>query len=89
MNKPTFNSARLRAAALALCLAQTFLAPVAAVAASEPPIKLMSLRGAEINASDPEGDGTRYGRDQPPLPRLGARQGNRRNQDLGHPLQDP
>ena len=68
MNKPTFNSARLRAAALALCLAQTFLAPVAAVAASEPPIKLMSLRGAEINASDPEGDGTRYGRDQPPLP---------------------
>jgi cytochrome c-type protein NapB len=29
----------------------------------------MSLRGAEINASDPEGDGTRYGRDQPPLPR--------------------
>ena len=54
MNKPTFNSARLRAAALALCLAQTFLAPVAAVAASEPPIKLMSLRGAEINASDPE-----------------------------------
>ena len=61
MNKPTFNSARLRAAALALCLAQTFLAPVAAVAASEPPIKLMSLRGAEINASDPEGDGTRYG----------------------------
>ena len=69
MNKPTFNSARLRAAALALCLAQTFLAPVAAVAASEPPIKLMSLRGAEINASDPEGDGTRYGRDQPPLPR--------------------
>ena len=68
-NKPTFNSARLRAAALALCLAQTFLAPVAAVAASEPPIKLMSLRGAEINASDPEGDGTRYGRDQPPLPR--------------------
>ena len=69
MNKPTFNSARLRAAALALCLAQTFLAPAAAVAATEAPIKLMSLRGADINASDPEGDGTRYGRDQPPLPR--------------------
>ena len=32
MNKPTFHSARLRAAALAVCRAQTFLAPVAAVA---------------------------------------------------------
>jgi cytochrome c-type protein NapB len=29
----------------------------------------MTLRGAEINASDPEGDGTRYGRDSAPLPR--------------------
>jgi cytochrome c-type protein NapB len=73
MNKPTFNFARLRAAALAMTLSlglvQTFLAPAAAVAATEAPIKLQSLRGAEINASDPEGDGTRYGRDQAPLPR--------------------
>jgi len=73
MNKPTFNSTRLRAAALAMTLSlglvQTFLAPAAAVAATEAPIKLQSLRGAEINASDPEGDGTRYGRDQAPLPR--------------------
>ncbi|WP_079435462.1 nitrate reductase cytochrome c-type subunit [Zoogloea sp. LCSB751] len=72
MNKPTFNSARLRAAALALTLSaalvQSFFAPVAE-AATEAPVKLQSLRGAEINASDPEGDGTRYGRDQPPLPR--------------------
>ena len=41
MNKPTFKSPRLRAAALALtlsaALAQTFLAPAAAVAA-EPAI---------------------------------------------------
>jgi cytochrome c-type protein NapB len=29
----------------------------------------MTLRGADIQASDPEGEGTRYGRDQPPLPR--------------------
>jgi len=73
MNKPTFNSTCLRAAALAMTLSlglvQTFLAPAAAVAATEAPIKLQSLRGAEINASDPEGDGTRYGRDQAPLPR--------------------
>mgnify|MGYP000216853198 FL=1 len=73
MNKPTFNSTRLRAAALAMTLSlglvQTFLAPAAAVAATEAPVKLQSLRGAEINASDPEGDGTRYGRDQQPLPR--------------------
>ena len=73
MNKPTFNSTRLRAAALAMTLSlglvQTFLAPAAAVAATEAPIKLQSLRGAEIDASDPEGDGARYGRDQAPLPR--------------------
>lgn len=73
MNKPTFNSTRLRAAALAMTLsvglAQAFLAPAAALAATEAPVKLQSLRGAEINASDPEGDGTRYGRDQQPLPR--------------------
>ena len=69
MNKPTLNSTRLRAAALALCLAQTFLAPAVVVAATEAPVKLQSLRGAEINASDPEGDGTRQGCDQPPLPR--------------------
>ena len=73
MNKPTFNSTRRRAAALAMTLSrglvQTFLAPAAAVAATAAPIKLQRLRGAEINASDPEGDGTRYGRDQAPLPR--------------------
>ena len=73
MNKPTFKSTRLRAAALALTLSaalgQALLAPADAFAASEPAIKLMTLRGADIQASDPEGDGTRYGRDQAPLPR--------------------
>ena len=42
MNKPTFNSTRLRAAALAMTLsmslAQTFLAPAAAMAATEAPV---------------------------------------------------
>lgn len=68
MNKPTFKSTRLRAAALALTLSaalgQALLAPADAFAASEPAIKLMTLRGADIQASDPEGDGTRYGRDR-------------------------
>lgn len=73
MNKPTFKSTRLRAAALALTLSaafgQAFLAPADAFAAGEPAIKLMTLRGVDVQASDPEGDGTRYGRDQAPLPR--------------------
>ena len=73
MNKPTFKSTRLRAAAMALTLSaalgQALLAPADAFAASEPAIKLMTLRGVDVQASDPEGDGTRYGRDQAPLPR--------------------
>ena len=70
MNKPTFQSARLWAAALALCLAQAFLAPSAVQAApADAPIKLQTLRGAEVQAGDPETEGTRFGRDQPPLPR--------------------
>lgn len=72
MNKPTFLSARLRAAALAatvsVAMAHAFLAPLSAEAA-EAPVKLQSLRGADINASDPEGDGIRYGRDSAPLQR--------------------
>ncbi|NML26512.1 nitrate reductase cytochrome c-type subunit [Zoogloea dura] len=69
MNKPTFPFARARAAALVLALLPALLLPTAVPAASEAPVKLQTLRGAEINASDPEGDGTRYGRDQAPLPR--------------------
>ena len=70
MNKPSIQSARLCAAALALCLAQAVLAPglLQAQTADTPP-KLQTLRGAEVQASDPETEGTRFGRDQPPLPR--------------------
>ncbi|MGL4409585.1 nitrate reductase cytochrome c-type subunit [Zoogloea sp.] len=69
MNTPIFQSARLLAATLAVCLAPTLFAPQAVQAATEGPVKLQTLRGAEIDASDPEGEGTRYGRDQPVLPR--------------------
>ena len=71
MNKPTFLSARFfRAAALALFLAQSCLAPsVVHAAEGEPAIKLQTLRGVDVTAADPEGEGTRYGRDTPPLPR--------------------
>jgi nitrate reductase (cytochrome), electron transfer subunit len=70
MKMPTFPSlqcARLLFAALALCLAQGALAP--AVSAAEPAIKLQSLRGVDVPASDPESEGMRQGRDLPPLPR--------------------
>jgi len=69
MKQPTFRLPRtvalLWAFAMSLCL------PFQTVMAAEKfePIKLESLRGAEINASDPEGDGTRFGRDTGPLPR--------------------
>jgi len=63
----TFPTPRLWAAALALCLAQAFFAP--ASVAAEPAIKLQTLRGVDVPASDPEGEGTRFGRDRPPLPR--------------------
>jgi cytochrome c-type protein NapB len=71
MNKPTFQSARIfRAAVLALCLAQSLLVSSTVQAADEfQPVKLQTLRGAEIQAADPEGEGTRFGRDTPPLPR--------------------
>jgi cytochrome c-type protein NapB len=64
MNKPTFLSARLWAAVLSLCLMQSVLA-----APPEPAVKLKTLRGVEVTAADPESEGTRYGRDMPPLPR--------------------
>ena len=68
MNKPTFASARLRAAALALCLAQPSLPCRRCVAATEAPIAdEPAWRRHQRQRSG--GDGTRYGRDQPPLPR--------------------
>lgn len=70
MKKPGFRFFRLCTAALALCVLQTYLAP-AAYSASETfaPVKLHTLRGADVQASDPESEGIRYGRDTPPLPR--------------------
>lgn len=72
MTKPTsrtlgFIRHVIGAGALALLLAQS--APLLAQNSGAAPVKLQTLRGAEIDASDPEGEGTRYGRDQPPLPR--------------------
>ncbi|HMV18662.1 MAG TPA: nitrate reductase cytochrome c-type subunit [Zoogloea sp.] len=71
MNTPKIQTLRLRAAALALCLVHVLGVGIlgAPAQAADAPVKLQSLRGAEVPASDPEGDGARYGRDQPPMPR--------------------
>lgn len=42
---------------------------VAQAASTAAPVKLQTLRGAEISDSDPDSEGTRYGRDTVPLPR--------------------
>ena len=67
MNKQTL----LTRWALALALALALAAGAASAAPDEAfaPVKLQTLRGADVPASDPEGEGTRFGRDQPPLPR--------------------
>jgi cytochrome c-type protein NapB len=76
MNKPTisFSPQRLRRrlAAIALCLGMVPVAGVHANPAASPaaePVKLQTLRGADIQDRDPDSDGIRYGRDQAPLPR--------------------
>ena len=69
MKKPSFRIIRLWAAALVLCLAQPFLAVSALSAETMAPVNLKSLRNAEVTATASEGEGTRFGRDQPPLPR--------------------
>lgn len=71
MNKPIVPTACFFwAATLALCLLQPFFVPVNAVAApAEKVVKLQTLRGVDVTASDPESEGVRYGRDTPPLPR--------------------
>ena len=66
MTQPTSRFARYRAAFIGLSLA--LLIPLGAQAA-EDPVKLKSLRGAEVPAADPVGEGTRYGPDTPVLPR--------------------
>ena len=73
MNTPTTRTARLWGAALALSflLGAAIFWPAEAQAAdaSASPAKVQSLRGVDVSASEPESEGTRFGRDQPPLPR--------------------
>ena len=72
-NAPTLRTARFLGAALAFVLAFA-VGPSAwriseAQAADAAPAKVQTLRGVDVSAADPESEGTRYGRDQPPLPR--------------------
>ena len=69
MNLPTFRFARIFAIAGAIAMSLCMPASAPLAAEKFEPVKLQSLRGAEIDASDPEGDGTRFGRDTAPLPR--------------------
>jgi cytochrome c-type protein NapB len=70
MKKPGFRFFRLMTAVLALSVMQFSIVPeVFSASTSFTPVKLKTLRGAEISASDPESEGIRYGRDTPPLPR--------------------
>ena len=72
-NAPTLRTARIWGAALAFVLALAAgpgLWRIAdAQAADAAPAKVQTLRGVDVSAADPESEGTRYGRDQPPLPR--------------------
>ncbi len=69
MSQLTFRFARLFALflAVAMSLCMTVAAPLAAEKA--PLVKLQTLRGVDVNASDPAGEGTRFGPDTTPLPR--------------------
>ena len=66
MNQQTSRFFRRLAAMIGLCL--TLLVPTGLSAADAGPVKLQSLRGAEITAADPVGEGTRFGPDSPVLP---------------------
>lgn len=70
MNQPTLSIARPFALfwVLALSLFLVFSASAAAEDKFEP-VKLKTLRGVDITANDPAGDGTRYAPDRSPLPR--------------------
>lgn len=70
MSLPTFHFPRFSAllAAMACCLSLLLAGPLAA-ADKFAPVKLQTLRGADITASDPAGDGTRYAPDTSALPR--------------------
>ena len=70
MNQPTTRTARTFTLfwAIAMSLMLMFSGPAAAEDKFEP-VTLKTLRGADITASDPAGDGTRYAPDRSPLPR--------------------
>ena len=70
MNQQTSCFARYRAIAVGLCLALLvpLVVPTLALAADSA-VKVQSLRGVEVTAPDPVGEGTRYGPDTPVLPR--------------------
>ena len=70
MNTPNIRTARFWTAAMALVLSLTLgLSSGTSEAQTTASAKVQSLRGVDVSASDPESEGTRYGRDQTALPR--------------------
>lgn len=75
MNQPTFRKSTFRISrtfalfwAIAASLVLAFSNPAAAEEKFQP-VKLKTLRGVDITANDPAGDGTRYAPDTSALPR--------------------
>ena len=70
MNQPTFSFARTFALFWAIAVSLIMALPAAVMAQEKfQPVKLQTLRGVDITASDPAGDGTRYAPDRSALPR--------------------
>ena len=70
MNTPNIRTARFWTAAMAIVLSLTLgLSSGTSEAQTTASAKVQSLRGVDVSASDPESEGTRYGRDQTALPR--------------------
>ena len=70
MNQPTFSFARPFALFWAIAVSLIMALPAAVMAQEKfQPVKLQTLRGVDITASDPAGDGTRYAPDRSALPR--------------------
>ena len=70
MNTPNIRTARFWTAAMAIVLSLTLgLSSGTSEAQTTASAKVQTLRGVDVSASDPESEGTRYGRDQPALPR--------------------
>ena len=70
MNTPNIRTARFWTAAMEIVLSLTLgLSSGTSEAQTTASAKVQSLRGVDVSASDPESEGTRYGRDQTALPR--------------------